>query len=85
MPPQWYLAASVITGGFYGVLGGLVCAIIARGKSRQALFGLMLPGELAGVASTGAFWGKVPLWYSLALLVVYPPAVWFGGKLRVAK
>jgi hypothetical protein len=83
MGPHWYLGVSILTGALYALLGGFVCTLIARERPRQALIALLIVGELVGVASTAAYWGKVPLWYSLGLLIVYPPAVWLGGRSKL--
>lgn len=84
MGPHWYLGVSILTGAIYALLGGFVCTMIARERPRSALIGLVVVGELVGLASTAAYWGKVPLWYSLGLLIVYPPSTWFGGRSKIS-
>jgi hypothetical protein len=81
MPPDYYFGWSVVTDTIYSVVGGLVCAWIARSAARKATIGLMIFGELAGLASTVYLWKMVPHWYSFALLILYPPAVWWGSVL----
>jgi hypothetical protein len=81
MPPTWYFVASMSTDTVYTFLGGWICALISRGD-RQATLGLVILGELAGVASTVYLWNTVPHYYSFFLLIVYPPAVWLGAKLK---
>jgi hypothetical protein len=81
MPPAWYFAVSLLTDTIYTLLGGWMCALISRGDPRATL-GLIILGELMGVASTVYLWKAVPHYYSFFLLIVYPPAVWFGAKLK---
>ena len=82
MPPLYYFVLSVITDTLYTVLGGYLCSLIARERSRTATIGLIIFGEILGVVSTVLFWQNVPHWFSFALLIVYPPAVWLGYRLR---
>jgi hypothetical protein len=80
--PAYYFAASLATDTLYSIFGGYLCAVIARSGVKRATIGLIVLGELMGLAATAAEWGLVPHWYSFALLVIYPPAVWIGSKLR---
>jgi hypothetical protein len=82
MPPAYYFASSVVTDTAYSIGGGYLCALIARAQARIAAIGLMVFGELVGLASTVYLWKTVPHWYSFALLILYPPAVWAGSMLR---
>jgi hypothetical protein len=81
MPPTWYFVVSMLTDTIYTLFGGWICALISRGYQR-ATVGLIILGELMGVASTVYLWKTVPHFYSFFLLIVYPPAVWLGAKLR---
>lgn len=81
-PPAYYFAASVVTDTLYSISGGYLCAWIAKANTRVATLGLMIFGELVGVASTVFLWTMVPHWYSFALLILYPPAVWLGSRWR---
>lgn len=81
MPPTWYFLVSMVTDTVYTLIGGWLCAAISRGD-RQAAWGLIVIGELAGIASTVYLWHTVPHFYSFYLLIMYPPAVWFGAKGR---
>jgi hypothetical protein len=80
-PPTWYFVVSMLTDTIYTLLGGWICALISRGD-RHATLGLIVLGELMGIASTVYLWNTVPHFYSFFLLIVYPPAVWLGTKLR---
>ena len=80
--PIYYFVLSVVTDTVYSVLGGYLCSLIARERSQNATLGLIIFGEILGVASTVLFWRSVPHWFSFALLIVYPPAVWVGSRLR---
>jgi hypothetical protein len=85
MPPDYYFAASVATDTAYSIGGGYLCARIAQAGIRSATIGLMVFGELMGLASTVYLWKTVPHWYSFALLLLYPPAVWIGSRLSVGR
>ena len=78
-PPAYYFAFSVLTDSLYAIMGGYVCATVAKADWRRATLGLMLFGELVGVASQIALWQTVPHWYGVGLLILFPIAVWIGG------
>ena len=78
--PNYYYLISIATDNFYSIIGGWVCATIAKNDLRRSANGLIILGELAGVASTVFLWKTVPHYYSFALLILYPPAVLFGSK-----
>jgi hypothetical protein len=82
IPPDYYFAISIVTDAIYSAVGGWTCAAIAKTRIREHVIALIVLGELAGVASTVALWKTVPHYFSFALLLLYPPAVWFGSKLR---
>jgi len=82
-PPPYYFVISLFTDCFYSFLGGYLCASIAKHSAPLATRILMIGGELVGLASVIAFWHAVPHWFALALLIVFPPAVWAGSRLRV--
>jgi hypothetical protein len=81
VPPTFYFVISMFTDTIYTLIGGWLCALISRGD-RHATLGLIVLGELMGLASTVYLWKTVPHYYSFFLLIVYPPAVWIGTKLR---
>jgi hypothetical protein len=81
--PTWYFLASMATDTIYTMLGGWLCAVISK-RELQAKLGLILMGELMGLVSTVYLWNTVPHYYSLYLLAAYPPAVWYGAKLRTS-
>jgi hypothetical protein len=85
MPPTFYFFTSIATDTLYSMVGGLLCAAIAREHAFRATVSLAIFGEVAGIASQIALWTTVPHWFGLALLLTYPPAVWFGSKLRVGR
>jgi hypothetical protein len=80
--PTWYFAVSLVMDSLYSVVGGYVCAWLAREKARGAAIGLIVGGEIIGLASQIMLWNKAPHWYGIGLLVTYPIAVWFGGQMR---
>ena len=84
MPPIWYFLASMATDILYTFAGGWLCAVISL-RDMRATVGLIVFGEVMGIASTVYLWNTVPHFYSFYLLAVYPPAVWFGAKMRRPK
>ena len=82
-PPRSYFALSLLTDSFYSVLGGYLCAALAGQAARRATLILIAGGELIGLASVIALWHTQPHWFALALLIVYPPAVWAGSWVRM--
>jgi hypothetical protein len=80
-PPTSYFAVSLVTDTVYSAVGGYLCAWTARVPTRTATLGLIIFGEIIGVVSTIVFWKSVPHWFGFGLLILYPPAVWFGSRL----
>jgi hypothetical protein len=81
-PPLYYFVIVTFTDTLYSVAGGYLCAIIARDDIRKATVGLMIFGEIFGVAAAVLNWNSQPHWLGLGLLVLFPLAVWWGSKLR---
>ncbi len=84
-PPVFYFVVSLFTAPLYSVVGGYITAWLGKAQARTCVIGLAIFGELMGIVSTVMFWGKQPLWYAIALLVLFPPAVLLGGWLRTHK
>ncbi len=82
-PPLYYFVISLCTDSFYSFLGGYLCASIAKQTAPLATRILLIGGEVVGLISVIAFWHAQPHWFALALLIVFPPAVWAGSRLRV--
>ena len=80
--PGYYFQVSLAADCLYSVLGAYVCAIIAKRGARNAAWGLMAFGELMGLVSSIMYWNLQPHWWSVALLIAYPPLVWLGYRLR---
>lgn len=81
-PPLYYFVIVTITDALYSIVGGYLCAVIARASAHRATLSLMIFGEIMGVASTILQWHTEPHWAAIALLILYPIAVWIGSKLR---
>jgi hypothetical protein len=62
-------------------LGGFVCAAMTR-DSRFAAVALVIVGFFMMAGSVVNTWPTVPPWYSLAMLVLAPACLWFGGVLH---
>lgn len=82
-PSHSYFLLSLVTDSVYTALGGYFCAAIAQSAGRRATLILILGGEMIGVAAVIAFWRTQPHWFAIALLLLYPPAVWAGSRLRM--
>jgi hypothetical protein len=80
--PLYYFVTVLCTNTLYSVVGGYLCAVIARAAVRKATVALMIFGEIMGVVATVLAWRIEPHWYAFALLVLYPVAVWIGSRLR---
>jgi hypothetical protein len=80
--PQYYFVIVTFTDTLYSMAGGYLCAAIARNDVRKATVGLMIFGEVFGVAAAVLNWNSQPHWLGLGLLVLFPLAVWWGSKLR---
>ncbi|MDQ2899221.1 MAG: hypothetical protein M3Y07_05395 [Acidobacteriota bacterium] len=80
--PLSYFAISLLTGFLYSIVGGYLCALIARTRSRTATLWLIVFGEFMGLVSLAMFWKTAPHWYGFALLVIFPPGIWLGSRLR---
>jgi len=85
MPPDHLAALSLATSTIYSVIGGWVTARIAPEKHWQHVMGLLVWGEVMGIASTAMTWGQIQPWYQLGLLVLWPVAVIIGGWIRIGK
>lgn len=85
MPPDHLAAVSLATSTLYSVVGGWVTARIAKDRPWRHIVGLMVWGELMGVASLIATWGQVQAWYQVGLIVAWIPAVAAGGWIRAGK
>ena len=82
VPPTYYFALSLLSDTIYSIVGGYVCSWIAGAMARKATLGLLVGGEILGIVSVIVFWNSVPHWFGFGLLIVYPPAVWLGSRLR---
>lgn len=82
-PPRYYYVVSLLTDSLYSILGGYICAGVGGAAGRRAALILMVCGELIGLAAVIALWQTVPHWFAIALLIVYPLAVWAGSQLRM--
>jgi hypothetical protein len=81
-PPLYYFVTLTFSNTLYSIAGGYLCAAIARASIHKATLGLMIFGEIMGVVAIVLSWHTEPHWYAFALLVLFPPAVWIGSRLR---
>jgi lysylphosphatidylglycerol synthetase-like protein (DUF2156 family) len=81
LPPS-YFVIDLITQCIFTVIGGYLCALIARTSRKTALAGMIGLALLVGMISVVASWKTEPHWYAIALLLVYAPCAWMGWMLR---
>ena len=81
-PPLFYFEIVVFTDLLYSIAGGYLCAAIAGASARTATLGLIIFGEIIGIVATVLAWRVQPHWFALALLVLFPLAIWWGSRLR---
>ncbi len=81
-PPLYYFAISLVTDFLFSIVGGYVCAMIAKDKRLGATIALILVGELIGVVAQAMLWNTVPHWFGVGLLILYPIGVWIGSRLE---
>jgi hypothetical protein len=80
--PLSFYVALIVSDTLYAMVGGYVCAAIAGAATSKATLGLMILGEIGSVAAAVWFWQYLPLWFSLAVMVLFPLGVWAGSRLR---
>jgi hypothetical protein len=80
--PLYYFVIVLCTDTLYSLVGGYLCAVIARAAVRKATVVLMIFGEIMGVVATVLAWNNEPHWCAFALLALYPIAIWLGSSLR---
>ncbi|WP_321476015.1 hypothetical protein [uncultured Paludibaculum sp.] len=85
MPPDYLVGISLATSTVWSVAGGWVTARLAPGRPWHHIVGLVIWGELLGIASSVMTWGQIQMWYQLGLLGLWMPAVVLGGWLRAGK
>ena len=84
-PNRAYMLLSLAAAWIAGMTGGAVAAWFVPMNPRRAsqVFAIVL--AIMGAMSAIAEFNRVPLWYSLALLVAGPCAALFGGWLSESK
>jgi hypothetical protein len=80
--PLSYYVALIVTNTLYSIGGGYVCAAIAGASAHKATLAMIIIGEIGGVI--GAVWFRfyLPPFYTLAILLLLPLAIWLGFGLR---
>ena len=78
--PVWLLWLSTAIFFVVSVLCAWICARTAPSRPGMHVAWFFTLGELMGLGSTFAMYGKAPLWYSIAWLVAWIPAVFIGWK-----
>jgi hypothetical protein len=85
IPPDWLSAVSLVTSTLWSVVGGWVTARLAASKPWHHWLGLVVWGELMGIASAVMTWGKIQSWYQIGLIIAWAPAVGIGCWIRAGK
>jgi len=83
--PTTYFVVVGITDSLFAFVAGYMCAKFARTAFRQATLALIILGEAIALFTAFNSWYTAPHVYSIALLLLYPPLVWAGSRLRVRR
>jgi hypothetical protein len=78
-----WLMLALSTGIVFAIVGGYVAAVIAKRAETKHALALGILMVVLGILTMAIEFGKYPLWYQLALVVVPLPAVMVGASLRV--
>ena len=81
-PSTRYMTASLVSGFLFVVVGGYVTARIARRRELRSAYQLTAFCFLMSIFSAVTSFGKQPLWYQIALMVVGPSGAVIGGLVR---
>jgi MFS family permease len=82
IPPDYLSGISLFTSTIWSVVGGWICALIAKDRHWRHNFYLILWGLLMGVVSAVMTWGQIQNWYQIGLIVAWPFAVSLGCWIR---
>ena len=85
VPPDQLSAISLATSVLWSVVGGWVTVRIAASKPWHHILGLIVWGELMGIASAFMTWGQMQSWYQIGLIALWAPAVIAGGWIRAGR
>ena len=78
--PSWLLWVSTALFFVISVFCAWVCAKTAPDRVVKHVMWFFALGEVMGAGSMYASYGKAPLWFSIAWLVAWIPAVFIGWK-----
>lgn len=76
-----FIIVSLVGAVIYHLAGGFLCAAIAR-DAGAATAGLVIAGTLLLLSSVVNTWSQMPVWYSLAMMVIVPLSLWQGTRLH---
>lgn len=85
LPPDYLAGISLATSTLWSIAGGYITAMMAKDRPWRHLLGLVVWGELMGIASAISTWGMIQNWYQIGLLLLWAPAVAVGCWLRVGR
>jgi peptidoglycan/LPS O-acetylase OafA/YrhL len=77
----WMLATALGYRVVFAAIGGYVTARLAPSRPAAHIIALILVGCVLGLVGMVAAQPVTPMWFSVMLLVVTPPAVWAGSRL----
>jgi hypothetical protein len=78
----WMLATALAYRVMFAVIGGYATARLAPARPAAHVTALLVIGCLLGLGGLAAASGVTPLWFSLAVLILTPLAVWVGGRVH---
>lgn len=83
-PPEWFFYLELGITPLLAMIGGYVCAWIARSHKLQHAFALCGIGLAMGVVTLFADSGMKPLWSTLGIIVLSTAGILLGARVRIA-
>jgi hypothetical protein len=79
-----FIAVTLACAAIYHFAGGYVCAAIAH-DAVPATAGLIVLGTGLLMTSVVQTWSRMPAWYSVAVVVMVPAALWLGARVHAKR
>lgn len=73
----------LVTSALFSIPAGWVTAKLARTDPSRHVVYLVLWGLLMGIVAAAMAWDQIQWWYHVGLILLWIPAVLFGGRLAI--